>query len=172
MSKLSEILSSPAVRNSRGLMVALVVSGLSIFAVVSMTGRVYLAYDHQQQINAQSSEMRQTIKDLSGQADEINKQKYRPVEEKQVPSVQSDIMLAVQSHQLQLTALKPLSAEKKAGKSQTFELHVVGTYEQTMAFLQNFHARDALIDIFKIGFKPDNGKGTIETDLVYRIYVK
>ena len=89
MSKLSEILSSPAVRNSRGLMVALVVSGLSIFAVVSMTGRVYLAYDHQQQINAQSSEMRQTIKDLSGQADEINKQKYRPVEEKQVPSVQS-----------------------------------------------------------------------------------
>ena len=92
MSKLGEILKSPAVRNSRGLMAALVVSGLSIFAIVSMTGRVYLAYDHQQQINSQSAEMRQTIKTISQQAKEVNDQKYRPVEATQVPNVQSDIM--------------------------------------------------------------------------------
>ena len=173
MSKLGEILKSPAVRNSRGLMAALVVSGLSIFAIVSMTGRVYLAYDHQQQINSQSAEMRQTIKTISPQPKDGNDQKYRAGEATQVPNVQSDIMLAIQSHQLQLKEMKYLkSSDKKEGKNQTFEMHLIGTYEQTIAFLQNFHSRDALIDVFKLGMKPEKGKGTVETDLIYRVYVK
>lgn len=172
MSKLSEILKSPVVRKNNSIMAVLALSGVCIFGVVTLSSQVYLAYNHQQEIQQQSNEMRTTIKKLSEEAEIINKMDYRPVEEKQVPNVQSDLMLALQSHQLKIGSLKEVSAGGKKSKHKTFDLRVNGTYEQTMAFLQNFHARDALLSIFKLSMKPVSGKGLIETDLVYRVYVK
>lgn len=173
MSKFSEILKSPAIRNNRALMGIVFASCIGIFGVVTLSSQVYLAYDHQTQVEQESMKMRDTIKKLSEEAESINKQEYRPVEEKQVPNVQSDLMLALQSHQLKLDDLHAISAGgSKKVKHKTFEMKFSGSYDQTIAFLQNFHARDSLISIFKLNMKPESGKGTISTDLVYRIYVK
>lgn len=172
MSKVSEILKSPAIRNNRALMGIIIASCACAFGVVTLSSQVYLAYDHQNQIEQQSQEMRSTIKKLTEEAEAINKQEYRPVEEKQVPNVQSDLMLALQSHQLKLDDLHAINVGGKNVKHKTFEMRFTGSYEQTMGFLQNFHARDSLISIFKLSMKPDEGKGTISTDLVYRVYVK
>lgn len=176
MSTLSTILQSPAVRESRGLMAALVASGACIFGVVTMTSQVYLAYGHQQEIQQQSDEMRSTIQALTTQEEEINNQKYRPVTAAQVPSVQSDIMLSVQSHELHLDNVKVGSSSSSNNNEnlptpQTYDLQITGAYGNTIAFLQNFHARDALINILSIDMKP-NEDGTIISNISYRIYVK
>jgi len=173
MSKLTEILSSPVVRNSRGMMAAVVLSGVCIFGVVSMTSQVYLAYDHQQEIDAKTAEMQQTIKDLSTMADEINKSEYRPVKASQVPGIQSDLLLSMQGRQLQLVSLRAVDNSSNAkSKHKTFELQFSGPYEQSIGFLQNFHSKDALLNVLKLNMAPEGGKGTIKSTVLYRIYVK
>lgn len=170
---LKRIFSDEALKNNKFLAILTVITILLGFGVISMAGKVITDYRHAQSIQAQMTDMRNELKDWEMKSGFINQQQYRPVPADKVDAVQSDLMLAMQSFHLNLTDYKIVvdgSKDKKAPTFKAFEVGFAGSYADTVNFLMNFHARDALLSIMQLDMSTQ--KGLINTKLVYRIYIK
>lgn len=169
--KLTEVFSSKSMRQSRAVMLSVTVTALLIIAFIGVSSQTVFSYNEMQEIEARNQEMQKTIHDWENKVAYINKQEYRPVMEDQVGSITSDILISAQNHQLAMTDFKAaVPANKKELYERTYTLSINGTYENTIAFLTTFHARDALINILSLKMQPVNG--LIKTEIKYRVYIK
>ncbi len=170
-SKLKGAFSSKSMRQSRAVMLSVLVTVVLIFAFFGVSSQTVLSYNDMQEVEERNQEMQRTIKDWENKVAYINNQEYRPVEEDQVGSITSDILISAQNHQLSMTDFKAaMPANKKEIYERTYTLSLNGTYENTIAFLTTFHARDALINILSLRMHPQNG--LILTEMKYRVYIK
>ena len=84
-----------------------------------------------------------------------------------------NLIFSAQANHLELITLKNLSLqdnmEKEHGKS--FEMNLLGSWADTVAFINGFSAKDALIAIRKVRFTPESD-GKIKTTLEYKVFIK
>ena len=148
-----------------GLLLLLLIGGCC------MTAALFLSLGKLSTLYQQAAEIRATMTEWQEQAAFINNQTYRPVLSEQIEAVSSDILFAVQAHQLELVSYQSLhSSGEEEAPFQTFTLSVKGAYANNITFLEDFRAKDALVSIMSIKMYPVDGY--VQTDLRCRIYTK
>ena len=172
---LKKVFSDESLKKNRDIAIIAVLTILLGFGTVTLAGKLVTDYQSAQKIKAQMADMRSELKDWETKSSFLNDQQFRPVPADKVDSVQADIMLALQGSQLKLTEYKAIasanSGKNKEGEPfKAFNMSFTGTYENTITFLENFHARDALIQLIQVEMAPKSG--AITTKIAYRIYTK
>jgi len=163
--------STRKVRQSRSAMISVSLTLVLLVGFALTSSQTVISYNKMQEIDSRNNEMRQTIKDWETKVSYINKQEYRPIAEDMTGAVTSDILVSAQNHGLAMTDFKAaMPNQKKDSYERTYTLSLSGSYENTVAFLTTFHARDALINILSLKMQPQNG--IIQTQIKYRIYIK
>ena len=148
-----------------GLFLLLIISG------VCATAALFLSLGRLSTLHRQTNEIRATMTEWQEKAVFINGQMYRPVLAAQIDSVSSDLFVAAETHHMELVSYQALQRSNHDDTAfQTFTLSVKGSYTDSIAFLENFHAKDALITIMSMKMYPV--EGDIQTDLHYRVYIK
>ena len=124
-------------------------------------------------IQQQEEEMRTFVNNYNQSVKELNNEPYRAVASDELDDVQSNLIFSAQANHLELITLKNLSLqdnmEKEHGKS--FEMNLLGSWADTVAFINGFSAKDALIAIRKVRFTPESD-GKIKTTLEYKVFIK
>lgn len=117
--------------------------------------------------------MRTFVNNYNQSVKELNNEPYRAVASDELDDVQSNLIFSAQANHLELITLKNLSLqdnmEKEHGKS--FEMNLLGSWADTVAFINGFSAKDALIAIRKVRFTPESD-GKIKTTLEYKVFIK
>lgn len=135
-----------------------------------MSGKLLVAYAHSQEIDEQLAAMQNELADWRQKTEILAQQPFRPVEKEYLENVQSDIMLALQGHHLELPEFKSVS---RNDTSQIFDLSFLGTYENTLEYLNYFgsgNADNVLINIVDLKMTPE--KGAIKTTVRYIVFTK
>ena len=104
------------------------------------------------------------------QADYINAQNYRPVHAEQLDTVAAELLGRIPAHNMGMISYHVLNQQNGKKEYQAYVLSVRGTYTDTLSFLEDFHAKDALITIASVKMYPVNDQ--IETEVCYRVYLK
>ena len=146
------------------LFLLLLISGLCV------TAALFLSLGKLGTLHRQADEIRETMTEWQEKAKFINGKAYRPVLAEQIDAVSSDIFHAVETHHLELIAYQSLHHSQEETEFQTFSLSVKGSYANSIAFLEDFRAKDALITIMSTTMYPL--EENIQTDLRYRVYIK
>ena len=146
------------------LFLLLLISGLCV------TAALFLSLGKLSALHRQADEIRETMTEWQEKAKFINGKAYRPVLAEQIDAVSSDIFHAVEAHHLELIAYQSLHHRQEETEFQTFSLSVKGSYANSIAFLEDFRAKDALITIMSTTMYPL--EENIQTDLRYRVYIK
>lgn len=172
---LKQVFSDETLKKNRDIAVIAVLTILLGIAAVSLAGKCVADYRAADKVKLQMSDMKSALKDWETKSTFLNQQQFRPVPADKVDSVQSDIMLAMQNYQLKLNDYKVIAAQAKSKDKEgdtfkAFEIGFAGSYENTVNFIENFRARDALIRIVELEMSPQSGM--ITTKLVYRVYTK
>lgn len=171
MGKIKEALNSNAVRGNRGMMLMLALTVVLGIATFSLGSKAVLTYNEAQEVKAKTAEMHATIDKWKQQTSMIEHEPYRPVDRKQVDTVNSDVLFKMQANNLSMTDYKAVNPSGNDGQNKrTFSLDFKGQYADTVRFLSDFHSRDALINMLSLRLSPQNG--LINGRIVYRIYVK
>lgn len=172
MMDLKTVFQSGILRSNRSMMGYVAVTGVLVLATLFGTSKAVLSYQQAQNVKQQTVEMQKTISDWKEKVNFLEDQTYRPVNPDQVESVTSDILYAVQGHNLKLDDYKVIARTQSKDKKATyrdFTMSISGTYQDTVSFLQMFRARNALVHIISLKLAPQNG--AIKTTMQYRVYV-
>lgn len=143
--------------------------------VLSILGGLNLAssYNDALAIQAQEAEMRSFVTSYNQKLEELNKKPFRAINSEDLDETQSNLIFAVQSNKLVLSSLRNLSlqedVDKEHGKS--FEMTVIGSWADTVAFLEGFGTKDALVSMRNIRMLPEPDD-RVKTTLIYKIYLK
>ena len=160
------ILKNQSVRTS--VMSYLVVAAIKITDGKLKVGDTIRIKGHTTDFTEKIASMQSEIQSWQDKANFLNNQPYRPVAKSDMQSVQSDLLTAMQAHNLTMDNFRMVQATKKEPHG-NFEMTFHGSYPDTMALLGNFHSKDALINIMNM--KMESKNGSIETTLRYKIYV-
>ena len=172
MMDLKTVFQSGVLRSNRSMMGYVAVSGILVLATLFGTSKAVLSYQQAQHVNQQPVEMPKTNSDRKEKVNFLDDQTSRPGKPDEVESVTSDILYAVQGHNLKLDDYKIMARTQSKDKKATYQdftMSVSGTYQDTVSFLQMFRARNALVQIISLKLAPQNG--AIKTTMQYRVYV-
>lgn len=158
-------------QSGRSAVISFGIAVLLVVGLVFLSGKLIIAYQDAQEIKQKIHSMETSLKEWNDKAETVSRAPLRPVDASQVDKIQSEIILSVQGHQLNLNGVKTVSVEKKnSNHMKSFEMITRGPYEKTVQFLQDFGSRNVLITMDSLDIKPD--KGEIECTVKYTIYTK
>lgn len=160
----------PSFWKEKDIIVYIVLVCVLFFSSFFASSKLVLAYQGAVEIGEQIASMQNFLKEWTEKTTILNRAEYRPVQAIQVDSVQTNLLLALQANQLELVGFKAMPSTKKEESFRTFEMEFTGPYEVTIHFLENFHAKDALISIQNLKMEPSKGK--IKTTIQYKVYIK
>ena len=184
----------PILLKDRGLLIVAVVCVVFGVGLTFATGKLFVDYSAAQEIQKQILTMEEYLQKFEEKQNRVEREKFRPIESKELENVQAEILLAVQGNNLKMEGLRSIkdddkiessepksdaeevvnNAEKKRRKNislnKAYELTISGSYDDTMKFLYNFHAGKALIKMRALNIMPEN-EG-YKTKMNYKIYVK
>ena len=163
--KIRELCASIAGRNREERRVRIVVC---IAVLVSLMVCVSLGVAYHKRMKVQ--DVHATMEKWQEQADYINAQNYRPVHAKQLDAVAAELLGRIPAHNMGMISYHVLNQQNGKQEYQAYVLSVRGTYTDTLSFLEDFRAKDALITIASVKMYPVNDQ--IETEVCYRVYLK
>ena len=141
-----------------------------LFSVFFTSSKLILSYQDAMEIQQQIASMQNFLKEWTDKTNILNNAEYRPVQAIQVDSVQTNLLLGLQANKLELIGFKTIPSSKKDEMFRSFELEFTGPYDVSVHFLENFHAKDALISVQNLKMEPNKGK--IKSTIQYKIYIK
>lgn len=145
----------------------LLVSTFFLFSCVTI--RLADVYENSRSVIGTSATMKDAIHEWKIRSAYLNNQPYRPVLEEQIPSVQADIRTIL--HQKNIEMIDYHAASPGASTSyRTFEMTCSGSYNAVSSFIENFHVRDALVQMESLSLANQQGKTLAR--ITYRIYIK
>ena len=124
-------------------------------------------------VQEQESEMRDFLTSYNQKVDALNKEQFRPISDIELDEVQSKLLFSAQVNNLELTSLRNLSLQDEQAKEhgKSFDMDLLGTWSNTVSFLENFGVKNTLISIRNIRLTPEQD-GRVKTILEYKIYTK
>lgn len=134
-----------------------------ILIVCFSLGAAYRKYMKVQDVYA-------TMQKWQEQADYINSQYHRPVHAQQLDAVAADLLGTIPTQNMELISYHVLNRQSGKREYQSYLLSVRGSYSDTLSFLENFRAKDALITIASVKIYPVNDR--IEAEVCYHVYLK
>lgn len=147
--------------------VLLLVSTFFLFACVTV--RLTGVYENSREVIGTSATMKDAIREWKIRSTYLNSQPYRPVLEEQIPSVQKDIRDILQQKKIELIDYRTVSPGASTSY-RTFEMTCSGSYDAVSSFIEDFHVRDALVQMESLSLANQQGKTLAR--ITYRIYIK
>ena len=146
---------------------------VGVIAVVGLGIKTIAAYRESVIVTEQKDTMTKYIESYNNLAKKINEAKFKAVSEDQLDNVQSEIIMQIQTHNLQLIKLNSPGKNDNVNKihGKAYELTVLGAWADTLHFIDQLGSKDALISDRYISMKPDKS-GQIQTVIEYKVYVK
>lgn len=160
----------PLIKKEKSLLISVLSVIFLLLIVIATSTKLVSSYQTAQQVKQQVNTMNTFLDEWKHKTDFLNKENYRPVKENQVDFVQSDLLANLKANTLELKGFKAIATNEKGSKDRNFEMTFSGSYESTIAYLNNFHTKDALVNIYNLKMQSENGK--IKTVIQYKIYVK
>lgn len=164
--------------------IAIHVGVVALFAFVAIGGGVQLqkSYAKAEENKKQIENMTTVIDKYNKLATQVNAEDFRPVDDKQLDFIQTDILTKVQDNKLVLKQFDN-KKDKKATNYKNYTLTVQGDWSNIVNFLQNFNSRDALIGISNINMSHSKDGATsnnqdqiinnqVECEIAYKVYTK
>jgi len=160
-------------QNGQGMMIYGIFLLVGVIAVIGLGIKTAAAYRESVIVSEQKDTMIKYIDSYNNLANKINKARFKAVSEEQLDNVQSEIIMQVQAHNLQLIKLNSPGKNDNVSKihGKTYELTVLGAWADTFHFIDQLGSKDALISERYISMKPDKS-GQIQTVIEYKVYVK
>ena len=159
----------PDLREHKGLVVRLIILAVLVFLVVYSSSKMLLVYNERQETLSQISMMEDYLGKWNIKSAQLSEAAYRPVSKEKLDRTQTNIILGLQSLNLELAGLQEMTG-KKEDNGRSFELEFSGAYNDTMQYLNNFRDNGALTSIKNLSMNMRDGK--IITKLTYKIYTK
>lgn len=161
------------VSSGQGMLLYCVLIVAATIAVIGLGIKTIAAYRESVLVTEQKATMTKYIESYNELAEKINTAKFKAVSEEQLDSVQSEIIMQVQAHNLQLIKLNSAGKNENVKKihGKTYELTVLGSWADTFHFIDQLRAKDALISERYVSMKPDK-TGKIQTVIEYKVYIR
>lgn len=171
MSKLKQYVQQ--IINGQGMLFHGIIILIAVLAVIGGGIKLTVAYREAAAVKAEIENMNQYIISYNNLAKEINTSPFNAVAAEQLDQVQSQIILQVQHHNLQLLKLNILSKNdaKKDIHGKVYEITTLGSWSDTFHFIDQLGSKDALISERYVSMKPDKN-GMIEMVMEYKVYTK
>lgn len=163
---------------NKKLIIYTTITAIIIGLTVGVWINVGIVYKSSHDIKSEKETMIKTIDKYNIQAKEINKEPYRPVDSDLINNVESNIMMMLEMHNLNLENFNPEQKGRiKDTKSngEIYDLTFTGTWQNTIDVLTNWHSKDALIGIKYLEVEPMENVDVpqmVKTTLQYKIYKK
>lgn len=146
---------------------------LFLISAAFLTGatsvHLYQVYQNSRETMHTIASMKGTIQEWKIRSSYLNSQPYRPVTGEQVSSVQADLLTILKQKDITLLDYRPANAASST-LYQTYDMMCSGSYDAITSFLEDFHARDALLNIQSLAI--ENQQGKTVAHIVYRVYTK
>lgn len=140
--------------------------------------QLYQSYQKAQENTQKISNMKVVIDKYKKLNEKMSAEEYRPIDVKELDSVQTNILSNIQKYNLTLSDFSN-KAEKKADNYQRYTLTVQGEWQKIAKFLEDFNSGESLISINKTDFKQvrnsvntDDDSSLVECEITYKVYTK
>ncbi len=162
----------PRLIKSKAFLIQTVLLAVLIVLLFTFSGSLFMSYQqaeaNQQQINtietflAQFAEQKKFLESIS----------ERPVKLDELDSIQTEIFKQIKKYHLNLVRFNAKDAKsgKDTKNTKDFEMTISGDYANVMEFLNDFHAKNALMHIRYLNLRQQQGK--FFADVVYTVYVR
>ena len=167
MNRLSTIIHESITRYPLLPAVLLLITTFFLFFAVSV--RLVSVYEDSRSVIETSATMKDAIHEWKIRSAYLNNQPYRPVLEEQIPSVQADIRTILQQKNIEMIDYRAVSPGASTSY-RTFEMTCSGSYNAVSSFIEDFHVRDALVQMESLSLANQQGKTLAR--ITYRIYIK
>lgn len=160
--------------DGQGMILCVSIIIVSILAVAGSSVALTFVYREAAAVREQIENMNQYIASYNELAGKINNAPFNIISADQLDHVQSQIILQVQQHNLQLIKLNILSKNNKNNvdvHDKTYEITILGSWSDTFHFIDQLGANGTLISERYASMKPDKN-GMIETVMEYKVYTK
>ena len=141
-----------------------------VIACAGFFGNLVLVYNQAEENRAKISTMESFLAKFSEQKKFLESIDERPVKLDELDDVQTELFKQIKMHKLNLVRFNAKDASKKANNTREFQMAVSGDYTNVMEFLDNFHAKNALMSIKYLSLNQSQGK--FNAELVYTVYVQ
>lgn len=146
---------------------------LVILVIVLFTFSTNLIYAYQQaeQNQQEINNIESFLQKFSEQKKFLENIEERPVKAEELDDIQTELFKQIRRYKLNLVKFNARGATTKEKKqTREYEMTVQGDYIAVMEFLDDFHARNALINIRYLDLHQQQGK--IMAEIVYSVYVQ
>lgn len=156
---------------TRDLILYLVLMTVLVLCCFVGLGKVGISYTEAEQTVQKMNEMTAYVEDWKKKVQEVNKAAYRPVKATEVDSLQSNILLLLSAHQLDLKVFRNVQRTGKDLNGLSYELTMNGSWVSLVRFLEDFHVKNTLIAVQRLKVDPDPAfPGHVNAVLEYKIY--
>ncbi|WP_196606573.1 hypothetical protein [Pectinatus frisingensis] len=159
----------PFFTKSKDMLIYGIVSVLLLVITAMITGKLIASYQTAVDTKQQISVMNTFLTEWSNKTNFLNNELYRPIKSNFADNVQSVLLSNLKNNNLELAGFKSMPQNDKKSKNRSYELTFEGAYTDTLNYLNDFHAKDALINIQSL--KMQQTKGKIVTTIQYRVYI-
>lgn len=142
-----------------------------VVALVAFSGNLFMSYQQAEENRQKIQSMESFLLQFSEQKKFLENIEERPVKVSELDDVQTELFKQVKRYKLNLVKFSAKDPESKKEKSaQDFNLSISGDYTNVMEFLNDFHARNALMTIKFLNMHQNNGQ--INAEMVYSVYLQ
>lgn len=143
---------------------------VTLICVVSfMTSSLVMSYHEKQETESKIVAMQSFLSEWHEKSNLVNEASARPINNEQIEKVQSSIIRQLKALNLNLQSLKENTINNETN-GRNYALVFDGDYNNTIKFLNNFKAYDALLGVKQLKMQIRNQ--SIQTTLTYKIYIK
>jgi len=177
--------------------IAAVICLILFVVMLGSTSFLYSSYTKSKETEKKIADMNSFLEDWQRKVDKLEGSEFRPVSAKDLDDIQATLLFNLQLNNLKLDSFRSLSPQKtgpvkdnsavppangkeKDGKKQKqnkkelqnsrhdYEIEFEGDYSSVMKYINNFKAKNALINIQGVELK--SKKGVIKAQVKYRAY--
>lgn len=159
----------PFFTKSKDMLIYGIVSVLLLVITTMVTGKLIASYQTATDTKQQIGVMHTFLQEWSNKTNFLNNEAYRPIKIDFADNAQAVLLSNLKNNNLELAGFKSIPQNDKKSKNKNYELTFEGDYTDTINYLNDFHAKDALINIQSL--KMQQTKGKIVTTIQYRVYI-
>ncbi len=142
-----------------------------VIVLVGFSGNLVMAYQKAEENQQKTATIEAFLAKFAEQKKFLEGIEERPVKAEELDDVQTELFKQIKRYHLNLVRFNAKDPSgKKSSNAREYAMAVSGDYVNVMEFLNDFHARNALMTIKYLGLSQSQGK--FNADIVYLVYVQ
>ncbi len=161
----------PRLIKSKTFLLQLVVLIILVLILFTFTGTLFASYEQAEANKQQISTIETFLSQFSEKKKFMESVSERPIKAAELDGIQTEIFKQIKRYHLNLVRFSGKESKSKESKNaKDFNMTVSGDYVNVMEFLNDFHAKNALMHIRFLNLHQQGG--VFSAEVVYTVYVR